>query len=400
MRQKEIVKAVQQGFTHAEPQTPPPASVASPAEDTGGSKHDLELARPTPELNPRNIAMKEIAERANREADASAAESIPVTDDEGNIVEPAKQSEPAQAAEPQQEEVLQEAPQEAQPAAATPQAQPEAAPAGKPAIDPNADYEIQVDGALVTIKGSKILSQVQKDSAADYRLQLATQTLEAARRQAEAIAKPIPQGTAAAPAAPAVTPESTLSDEKLAEMLQFGGQEQAAKAIAELRKRSAPAVTLEDVKRLLAEETPRITSHEMAFQEATRFAKTEYADLLADPYLARLFYTEEDRLRQAGNIKPYDELYREIGDGLRKHFNRPKPTGATPPAASPTRQAAAAPVPTVAQRQAAKAAAPAAPRLASARLEGGGQEQKPKTREEIIKQMQESRGQRPVARQQ
>lgn len=392
MKKKEIAEAVQRGFTQPMEAAPAPAPEVAPEKDTEGSTQ-LEYLKPTPDMNPRNQALKEIAARANADADRDAAETVTVTDDDGNVVTP-------QAAEPAVEEPAAEPTEQETPAVA-PEAHPEmgsepaqAAPA-QAAIDPNAEYEIQVDGVPTKIKGSSILSRVQKDSAAEYRLQLATQTLEEARRQAAAMqTQPTPPGAAMTPATPAATPESTLSDKELAEMLQFGGPEQAVKAVAELRRRQAPAVTLDDVKKLLAEETPRITSHEMAFQEATRFAKTEYADLLADPYLARLFYTEENRLREAGNNKPYGDLYREIGDGLRKHFNRPKPTGANPSAQTPTKPAAPA-APTAAQRQAAKAAAPAAPRLASARLDGG-EAKAPKTREQIIRGMQESRGQRPV----
>jgi hypothetical protein len=403
MRQREIAKAVTQGFSKPDakpsPKSEAPAPAPAPASEPE-QKNNLVLAAPTPELNPRNRILKEIAARANADADRDASEAVTVTDDDGNVVSPqAAAPQPEAPAEPHEEPAAEpETPAEPAPAAAAPEAPAAPAVPAVAGIDPEAEYELVVEGVPMKFKGSQIVDAgkrtLQKETAADYKLQLATQALEEARRQAAQ--QPTPQG-AAAPAAPAAPTVEQLSDAQLAEMMQFGQPEQAAKAVAEIRRRPANAVTTEAMETYFRQQLPKIVDHELAFREATRFAQTEYGDLLADPYLGPLFHAEEDKRRAAGNNKPYADLYREIGDDLRKHFNKPKPTGATPPAAPPTRQAA--PAPTMQQRQAAKAAAPAAPRLASARLEGGGQEQKPKTREQIIQQMQERRGQRPVQKQ-
>jgi hypothetical protein len=398
MRQREIAKAVTQGFSKPDakpsPKSEAPAPAPAPASEPE-QKNNLVLAAPTPELNPRNRILKEIAARANADADRDAAETAVVTDEDGNEVAAAPEALAEPPAEPQGEP---ETPAEPEPAAAAPEAPSAPVAPAVAGIDPEAEYELVVEGVPMKFKGSQIVDAgkrtLQKETAADYKLQLATQALEEARRQAAQ--QPTPQG-AAAPAAPAAPTVEQLSDAQLAEMMQFGQPEQAAKAVAEIRRRPANAVTTEAMETYFRQQLPKIVDHELAFREATRFAQTEYGDLLADPYLGPLFHAEEDKRRAAGNNKPYADLYREIGDDLRKHFNKPKPTGATPPAAPPTRQAA--PAPTMQQRQAAKAAAPAAPRLASARLEGGGQEQKPKTREQIIQQMQERRGQRPAQKQ-
>jgi len=241
------------------------------------------------------------------------------------------------------------------------------------------------------VKGSQIIEHgkraLQKDAAADYRLQLATQTLEEAKRVAAQLK---PQETPAAPVA-------IMDEASLAQMIQFGTPEQAAAAIKSLREQRPDTVTKDGLQQFLTTNLPAVVDAQLSFREAANYAKKEYGDLLADPYLSQLWYMKEDQMRKAGDVRPYGELYTAIGDDLRKHFNRPKPTTGlvpAPVAAAPTQQAA----PTLAQRQAAKSAAPAAPRLAAARMEGGAEAVKPKTREEIIEQMRKARGQDSLQR--
>jgi hypothetical protein len=351
----------------------PAASTAEPETPN----RDLILPKPTPELNPRNRVMAEIAARANVDADEAAKETVQAVDDEGNEVaaeaatEPSAPSNDTEGVEPQAEA--------ASPAVEAP------APSG---VDPEAEYEIEIEGQLTKVKGSQIIDAgrrtLQKETAADYRLQLATQAYNEAQRQLAAAKQP------AQPAQPAPEP---ITDLQLAELVQFGTKEQAAAAIAEVRRRDPSALTTEGMQQFMSAQLPRIVDRQLEFREATRFVQNEYGDLLTDPYLRQLFFVEEDRLRKAGDQRGYTDLYKAIGDGIRKHFNRPKAPGSP---VAPT--ASAAPAKTLEQRQAAKAAAPAAPRLASARLEGGATQQKPRSREEIIEQMRRSRGQDSLTR--
>ena len=73
------------------------AALTPPAPEE--AKNDLVILKPTPELNPRNKAMAEIAARANADADKDAGESVAAVDDEGNEVAPAAAA-PAPPEEP------------------------------------------------------------------------------------------------------------------------------------------------------------------------------------------------------------------------------------------------------------------------------------------------------------
>lgn len=340
---------------------PLPVSAADAAPE---AKHDLVLLAPTPELNPRNQVMKEIAARANADADAAASETMPVTDDDGLPVEAA----PAAAPEAVVEEPAPAA--EAAPAAAAPA---EVA----PPFDPNAEIEVVIDGKPVKVKGSQVIERgkmaIQKEIAADYKLELATRLLKEAEGHARAATQPQAQ-----PQSQAQT-QTGPTDEQLAEAIQFGTQEKAAAAIAELTKRGNGADTIKKMLTAL----PQVVQQQLALQEGISFAKSEYADLLADPYLQPLFVYKEQMARQAGDNRPPKELYKAIGEDMRTHFNRPKTTAAA---------SAAAPATTREQKVAAKAAAPAAPKLASARMEGAA-EARPPTREEIFEKMRRARGQ-------
>lgn len=132
----------------------------------------------------------------------------------------------------------------------------------------------------------------------------------------------------------------------------------------------------------------------MAFAEGKKFARTEYGDLLNDPDLGAIFLMKENAFRKAGDQRGYNELYKAIGDEMRVKFVRPKPGATAAPAAQPSTQGR-----TMAEKQAAKAQAPAAPRLASARLDGDGNQPRPATRAEIIDKQRRARGFQPYSAQ-
>lgn len=309
----------------------------------------------TPELNPRNRAAAEIAARSNIDRDAEAKETIPPGEEDAR-----------RDADPEDPEIRNAAgdtdPQPL-PSAPAVEAAPAAAPSG---FDTEAEYDLIVDGKPIKVKGSQIIDtgrrSIQKEVAADQRLEMASRLLMDAQARA---AQP-PSG------APPAAPDKSFLD--IAQEIQFGTTEQAAARLEKFRADVIAAATKE-----AAKVVPGISADQLAFQKSVDFVQSEYADLLADPYLKPLFFSEETRRRKAGDRSGYTDLYKSIGEDLRKHFNRPK-VGAP-----------AAPAPTLVQRREAKEAAPAAPKLASVRL-SGGEAKKPATREEIIARMQESRG--------
>ena len=322
-------------------------------EDAPASTETVERA-----INPRVLAEREIAKRAGERRNEEAAERIA-------------------GMEPAPEPVAEEATPVAETATETPATEP-AAPAP---IDPNAEVELIVAGKHVKVKASQVqeagVRALQKDFAADQKLELATKLLEEAKRRAEG-QPPVPTG--AQPAAHPASAVQEKSDGELAELLQFGTKEQAATAIAEIRRRDAGAVTQDGLKEFIAKELPAAVSSHLAFHSAVTEAQSSYKDIFADPYLTSLFHMEEHKARQAGDARPHAELYKAIGDGIRTHFKL---------------QAPAAPGPTLAEKQATKAAMPSVPKLASTRIENTAPA--PKTREEaregVIAKMQATRGQ-------
>lgn len=310
-----------------------------------------EAPKPTPELNPRNRAEQEIAAAAAARRAAEAAERI-----EG--MEPAPAQEPAE--EP------------------APEVEAEAAPAETPSEEPapaadDPEIELIVDGKTVKVKTSQVIEEgrktLQKQTAADQRLQMASQILEEAKRRAQGA----PSTQDAQPQAPVASKEE-LTEEQLAELIQYGSKEDAARAIRTLRARSGP----EDLEQTLARVLPQAVSSHLAFHSAVTEAQREYSDVFANPDLATLFHVEEHRARANGDARPHAELYKAIGDGIRTRFGlkKPLPAGAQ----------------TIEQKKEAKASMAPTPKLATARIQEKG-ETKPLTREEIIAAEQARRGQ-------
>ena len=321
-------------------------------EDAPTSTEKVEVA-----INPRVIAEREIAKSAGERRDEEARERIAGMD-------------------PAPEPVATEATTDAAPATDAPATTEAPAPA-------EAEIDLIVNGKPMKVKASQVqeagVRALQKDFAADQKLELATRLLEEAKRRAEG-QPPVPTG--AQPDARSTSGAvQEKSDGELAELLQFGTKEQAATAIAEIRRRDAGAVTQDGLKEFIAKELPAAVSSHLAFHSAVTEAQSTYKDIFADPYLTSLFHMEEHRARQAGDARPHAELYKLIGDGIRTHFK----LQATKSDSGPTLE----------QKREVKAKMPTVPKLASTRIEQTATA--PKTREEardsVIKKMQASRGQ-------
>lgn len=319
--------------------------------------------------NPRLRAEREIAARRVKDLEEETGNKH---SGEPSALEAADGAPPAQ--------VPAEPPAEPPAPAAEPAPEPVAA---KPAFDPDAEVELLINGKPVKVKGSQIIDTgmraLQKDFAADQKLELASKLLDEATKRAQG--QPSPQGDAQPAGSAVVTAPAGVtakSDMELAELLQYGTKEQAAQAIAEIRRRDAKAAPEESVQELLTKHLPAAVSAQLTFHEAIRTAQTEYRDIFADPYLTQLFHIEEHKARQAGDARSHAELYKAIGDSIRDHFKLKAP---------------AAPAgPTLDEKKAAKAATPPAPRLASVRLDKAPDPKEP-SREDILAKMKSTRGQ-------
>ena len=322
---------------------------------------------PPPAVSQRLAIMKDIAANsfAQHEKESVESASIPVVDEENRPV--AATPEPAPAPPPEQASTPSDAPSSP--------SEPEVS-AGAP-LDPEAEYEVIVEGQPLKVKGSTIIDAgkrtLQKEAAAEHRLRLATQLLEEAERRAAAT----PQGATPAPEAPKQQTEA-----ELAHALQFGTPEESAAAVRALR---GDGFSEEKILRLTEERARLVAADEFEFRRGQALLAKEYKDLMEKPALRRLFESEDARLLQAGDRRPYVERYRAIGEQLRKDFGVAKPAAPAP---------AGAPAPgTAPARQAAKAAAPSVPRTAAARLgDSSSAPAKPVTPSDVIASMAASRG--------
>ena len=307
-------------------------------------------------VSDRAIALREIAKRRNTQVAAEGAEPMPPGEDE-DLKEPSLEEGAAQAEQLADQE-------DGEPEK---QAEPE-----KP-VEQEEMETIIVEGKTMQVPKSKIFEQgiraLQKETAADYKLQQASALLEEARRSAEAPKKQEQE----------VSVLDDMTPEQLAERVQYGTKEQATEVFDYLLKKTQPK----------QQEVPDIASMvkmQLEFQEGQKYLRREYGDIMDDPYLQPVFVHAETRLRQAGDRRSYEDLYKAIGDDIRKHFNRPKPSAEvnTEPAA-PTKER------TMAQRREDKAKSPAVPNLATMRIEGGDMP-KQLTSKEIIERARLARG--------
>lgn len=334
---------------------------------------EQEYVKPDPANNPRNQVLAEIAKSAAANHAAEDKETFPSIDDEGNIS-------PAPSAPPAQAPVEDAAPSGEAEAPAVESTPAEAAQGEHPAEE---EEELVVEGQKVRFPKSKIIEAgrrtIQKETAADQRLKLASELLE----EAEARVRAVPT----APQQPAPPPANFA---ELARTIQFGTPEEAAAALQSLA--GNPPVSPEEIVRVAEQRARQATRDEQAFQDAMKFVQTEYGDLLSNDYVRRLFFTEEQRARAPkekgglGDTRPYKELYASIGETLRKELKMPKvaPASTGAPATTPPGSAAA--------RQERKAAAPSVPRTAASRLAESSAAQKAPTPSEIIAGMAASRG--------
>jgi hypothetical protein len=347
-------------------ETPETPAAATPEE---------EYAKPNPQDNPRNIALGEIAKTVAAKHVVDAAETAPTVDEEGHITPPPGETPPNEPPAPA-EDLAGELPPEAPPPAEQP------APAAT--IDPLQDYDVVVDGQKMKVKGKAIIDAgyrtFQKETAADFRLQMASELLKEAETKA--------RGAAPQDAPPKPEPKGK-TDAELANALQFGTPEQAAEALTEMRGKGA--VSPEQVQQFAAQQARIAAQDELQFQGAMTFVQAEYADLLSNDYIKRLFFVEENRRRAPkdrggeADRRPYKELYKSIGDDLRVAFKLPKQAASSP--SQPT------PPGTVAARQARKAETPPVPRTAATRLNEAAAAAKVATPSEVIAAMAAKRGQ-------
>lgn len=323
-----------------------------------------------PLKNPRDIAIAEMAKRANarREKDEKSLK-VDVLEEDGTIT-PAPDSEP---------DVSRETPEPVKAAEATPSSSEAQLPSAPPAA-PEEERELIVDGKRIRVPISKILDAgtrtLQKESAADMRLAAATELLRSAQERQQPVQT-----------APVVQPSD--EDAVIARNIQFGTEEEAKSAIAKLRN-ATPAITPQQIDAYVQQQLAQKLPDHNAFHSANAWLRTEYPQIVADPDLKYLFDTKEQQARTAGDRRPYAELYADLAGQMATKFSLKKAD----------KQEPSQPMTTIASdRLVRKAMGPRPVTGASGSIEQTTQPKKVPTVAEYVQRQRELRGLQPLEKQ-
>lgn len=317
----------------------------------------LETATPTgvetevktdPVPNPRNEMLAEIARKTQQERDEEIRASG------GEVVDTKAPEEPEQ-----KEPEAQEPEQVVEPVAET---APEAAKEPEPEL-----VTVKVDGEIRQVPKDKIyeagLRAVQKESAADKRLEEATRLLKEVESR---LTQVTPQQN------PNPSPQPSVGewdDSIIAYALEHGNEEQKTEAVRQLRGRQQQQATPEQI---AAFAEARVLD-KVDFQTSAQWFTDTYKEVVKDPYLLQLAAIKEDQMRKAGDNRSRKELYKEIGDSLMQW------------------RGGAVPTTTLEQKREQKATITNLP-SASVR-KAAPETQKPKSPSDIIEDMRKRRGQ-------
>ena len=225
--------------------------------------------------------------------------------------------------------------------------------------------KIKVDGQEREVPESEIMEHgrraLQKESAADKRLQEATELLRQAKEQFSQMG-----------GSPQVERPrrdlSQLDDLALARRIQMGTKDEAAEAVAVMRDRET--VSPDNVAAMVE---GRILA-KLKFEEI----RGDYKDVLDDDYLAKLAVMEDQRMIADGDTRLPHERLPDIAKKLRA-WRTPK-------------DAKKVVLEDLESKRNAKAAAASIP-SAHGRSSAATPQQKPQSRSEVIQEMREARGQ-------
>jgi len=189
----------------------------------------------------------------------------------------------------------------------------EPSPVGAPLIQ---SYKVKIDGVEQDVDQETLIRAYQKNSAADRRLEEATQILRNAQQLA---------AQNEAPVAPVNVPEQSAVDlnaqaADLVDNLMHGDTDTATKALVNLLSKSrggdqpTPQVQAVDTDALASQVLERI-----AIESAFARVQSDYPEIIADPDLEALAVSKIDRLMATGRprsavmVEAAEEVYRLIG---------------------------------------------------------------------------------------
>jgi hypothetical protein len=355
------------GLKKPEAPAPEPVVESPVVEDTADAspRDEKPFRAVSPTENPRASVLDDLAERSRAETGNDG--SIPL--DERSPLEMVADELPEDPADPYMPASAEEAPAE--------QAAAEAPAAPAPEVR---KFKVEARGQVAEVPEDQVIEAGLHALRHHGAAELALREANALLAQARGIAQPEP----AQPAhqqAPASTNDDAL---RLAEALQFGSKEDAAKAVAAMMNRG---VASEDISAVVARQVETRVRDVLDQEAAAKQLEALVPEMKSDRRVLALLATEERAARAAGDSRPYTQLYPELGQKIRGWLD-----GFKAPAA-PTQQSAATPSAPIAARQAAKAAVPAAVVGRGAAPAAPAQTRAP-TGSEIVAQMRAARGRR------
>jgi len=174
-------------------------------------------------------------------------------------------------------------------------------------------YQIKVNGEETEVGHDDVIQAgirtLQKESAADKKLEEASKLLKEAKEQASRFEEFEP---------PPEEPEYEQSDAaKIAHAMQYGNDEEAAEAVEKLMaQRNAT-----DPNELVSQAKMQI-EHENAM---SRF-QDEFSDIWEDENLRAIAVAQENKLRDEGDDRDFWTVRKEVGENVRKWRDSHKPT--------------------------------------------------------------------------
>lgn len=284
--------------------------------------------KPDPTKNPRYLAMESLAKRheAERQQEMADENSRPfdILNDDGSItpgVAIAAQETPAPVESAPQEPPADASPVEAVKEGIAPQVQ-----------EPEETRDLIVDGKTIQVPLSKIIDAgvrtFQKETAADLRLASASRLEQQARERFSQ-----PQQEAPKAEFSQDKPQPQEDDATLAHAIQFGTEDQAKAAIANLRN-AGRGTSQNDIRAYVQQAVMQATPEVIKFQDANNWVRNEYKEIFADPMLEQQFMLSENARRQNGDARPHRDLYKELADTMVTKFRLRDATPEAP--ATPT----------------------------------------------------------------
>lgn len=210
--------------------------------------------------------------------------------------------------------------------------------------------KLKVDGQEKEVDKDKVLEAgiraLQKEGAADKRLEEATRMYKDAQALMDQIK--------AAPSKDVQPGSQEDAMTNAVKAIQYGSVDEAKAALAGL-------ISQPTNKGLTEEQMTARVADMLEFRDAKKWFEKEYADIAGDPVLRKLAGDAEKAARMAGDVRPYQELYAEVGNSLRDWVKEKFPQPETTTASREERKASVKTIPVAAGRQ----QAPAAPKVKS-----------------------------------